>query len=210
MSRTAVLLLAGTFALSACFEEEPKSYDKNKFAGQLAEVACMWAFACCDSAEQASWLGSSMNQTSCVSTLRARYDSLFASANEDQWQGQDAASCIDSLQDLSASCPRAFDIDTEMDKCTLVKWTMEPGDLCQSNWDCSTKFCKNGVCAKPLAKGSQCAAGDRCDTDLKCVNGTCVGLQPDGAVCTDGSECYSGACAGGKCVSLANYTCDGA
>jgi len=209
MSRTAVLLL-GVLTLSACFEEEPKSYDKNEFAGQLAEVACTWAFACCDSAEQATWLGSSMNQASCVSTLSASYVSLFGSASPDQWQGQDAAACIESLQELSASCPRAFDIDAEMDKCTLVKWTMEPGDLCQSNWDCSTKFCKNGVCAKPLASGSQCAAGDRCGTDLKCVNGTCVGLQPDGAACTDGSECYTGACAGGKCVSLANYTCDGA
>jgi hypothetical protein len=208
--RSTALVTLLTLTLAGCFEEEEKTYDKNELAQALAEAECDWIFACCDSAEQDTKLGSGTSQSACVSSARSKYADLFRDADPEKWSGSAAAACLGTVRSAAESCPRAFDPVMEIDKCEMVAPDKKPGDLCQTSWDCTTKFCRSGTCANPLPDGSQCAPGDVCQTGLKCVNSTCVGLQPDGAACTVGDECYSGACGAGKCIASAKYTCDGA
>ena len=179
--RTSAVLLVGVFALSACFEEEPKKYNKEEFASELAQAACVWIFACCDTPEKETLLGAGATEATCVSTLTAQYSSFVADASEDDWNKSEAVSCVDGIAEATSTCQRAFDVDSELDKCKLVEATQQPGDMCQSSWECTTKFCKSGVCANPLPDGSTCAAGERCAAGLKCVVGVCAGLQPDGS-----------------------------
>jgi hypothetical protein len=141
--------------------------------------------------------------------MRSTYLSYYRDVEAAQWNAKDAVGCIDQINQALADCPANFDATAEADRCNLVASTKGPGDMCKNSWDCSTQFCKSGVCANPLPEGTTCAEGDRCAAGLRCVNGECKGLQPDGASCTIGTECISGACGGGKCVVSANYTCDG-
>jgi hypothetical protein len=207
--RILAALLVAVLALPACLEDEPKKYDKDEFAIELAQRACAWIYACCDTAEKETLLGAGATEASCVSTMTTTYSSLVADARDEDWNGTEAASCIDGIDETTATCPKSFDIAEELDDCKLVEATKQPGDMCESSWECTTKFCKSGVCANPLPKGSSCAAGERCAAGLKCINGECSGLQPDGSACTTGDECISGTCGGGKCVVSATYTCDG-
>lgn len=203
------LVLTCAVALAACWAEEDKKYDKNEFALALAEATCTWVDSCCDAPERDTLLGSGVDRTGCIADKRSDYATYFRDASPEQWNDDEAVSCVDAISELASSCPRAFDADREVDKCNLVTPNKNPGDMCDNSWDCTTKFCKSGVCANPLPENSSCTEGERCMEGLKCVSGTCTGLQPDGAACATGAECISGACGGGQCVVSEKYTCDG-
>jgi len=94
-------------------------------------------------------------------------------------------------------------------ECEVVSPTQQPGDACTHSWECTTHFCKGTVCANPITAGGSCAAGEPCEGSLVCVVGVCQALQPDGAICTVGTECMSGACGAGECYNSEKYTCDG-
>lgn len=210
MHRMAVALALVLFAsLPSCFmTEEDTSIVKEDFPQQMAEASCTWIFACCDTAERQT-VTSATNQAGCVQQLRQSYQSQFLGADPGRWNGDVARAVVDAVRGAVETCPRSYDPAEELATRELVSPTKQAGDLCQNTWDCTTTFCKSGVCANPLPSGSSCAAGEPCQSGLRCITGTCSVLQPDGALCATGTECISGACGGGKCVVSPTYTCDG-
>lgn len=191
----------------ACTPEDP-TVSKAAFPAAMAEAVCRWVTACCDQAEQQSQPGSG-SEAACQSQVSSQYANLFQGADAELWNGTEAQSLVDQINRAAEECPKAFDPAYEVAKRTLVEPTKQPGDKCTDTWDCSTKFCLNGVCANPLAKDEACDQGEPCVAGLRCLSGVCSELQPDGAQCTTGAECISGACGGGQCVVSPTYTCDG-
>lgn len=209
MSRAVIGLALGAILVSmGCTPEDPQT-TKEEFPTKMAEAACRWITGCCDSAEQTSIPGGGLDMAACSSQLTTQYRTMFSGASEALWDGVAAQGLVDTVLEAATTCPRAFDPDNEMAARELVTPTKQPGDPCENTWDCSTKFCKNTVCANPLPSGSSCAAGEPCASGLRCIGGSCKELQPDGSQCTDGFECYSGSCAAGKCLVTQTYTCDG-
>ena len=202
--------MIGTGALigAGCVPEDPQT-SKLDFPASMAEAVCRWMATCCDAAEQTGMPGGGIDASTCASQLTTQYRTLFNDAEASRWDANAARELVDSVLEAAGSCPRAYDPADDLGQRELVTPTKQPGDMCTSTWDCSTKFCKSGVCANPLPAGSTCSSGEPCATGLRCIKGLCSELQPDGAVCTIGAECYSGACGGGKCVVLSTYTCDG-
>jgi hypothetical protein len=207
MSAAVALVLFA--ALPGCWiEEEETSIGMGEFPSLMAEASCTWIFACCDTVERQT-VTTATTQQGCVQQLRQSYQSQFQGAVSERWNGSVARGVVDAVRGSAETCPRSFDPADQIAASELVSFTKQAGDLCQNTWDCSTKFCKSGVCANPLPSGSSCAAGEPCKQGLRCTNGTCSVLQPDGAQCAVGTECISGACGAGKCVVSATYTCDG-
>jgi hypothetical protein len=208
MTRAVIGLALGAILVSmGCTPEDPQT-TKEEFPTKMAEAVCRWITGCCDSAEQTSIPGGGLDLGACSSQLATQYRTMFSSASEDLWNGLTAQELVDDVLEAATTCPRAFDPNVEMGSKELVTPTKQPGDLCENTWDCSTKFCKSGVCANPLPSGSSCAAGEPCADGLRCIEDSCKELQPDGAKCTVGAECYTGACLAGKCA-MGPYTCDG-
>jgi hypothetical protein len=204
----ALALSISLISFAGCIEDDPE-YNTTDFAHRMAEASCSYIFTCCDSAETETLLGSGASESGCITTMRSTYLSYYRDVDAAQWNAKDAVGCIDQINQALEGCPRNYDVTAEADQCNLVTPTKNAGDLCENSWDCSTQFCKSGVCANPLPEGATCTEEDRCETGVYCVNGTCKGLQPDGAVCTVGTECISGACGNGECVQSKTYTCDG-
>jgi len=96
---------------------------------------------------------------------------------------------------------------------------------------CTDGKCKGGACGQ-VANGKVCNDGDACTSNDKCTGGKCTGQKfkscEDGnpctkdfcdikgkcqhsplstGTCTKGGECPLGICAGGKCVSKPDVTC---
>lgn len=195
-------------AQGGCEKNDPK-YTKGEFATAMGEATCRWSFSCCDGIERQRVVGDVQDESECVTQVTARYTELYRDAGTEEWSGTGAVACADEIEAAADTCPRGFDPDAAHGECTLVAATLEPGDLCSNTWDCSTKFCKGGVCANPLPDGSPCEEAEPCASGLRCISGTCQSLQPDGAECQAGDQCISGACGAGQCVTSANYTCDG-
>jgi hypothetical protein len=112
------------------------------------------------------------------------------------------------------------------------------GEGCAADMDCSmgtcvaTKQCCMEACAGPcmscnisphwvgmchvLHIGDQgaCGAGMVCHSNVPGDNGACKnanGGKPNGATCTQMTDCYSGACSNGVCVPVnqnVGYPCD--
>ncbi len=200
------ILWAG-LTFSGCTLEDP-GFSKDEFAQEMARAACGWVFTCCDSAEQGEFSAAS-TETGCRSQMRSGYTALFSDADPQAWNMEDAYECVASLDELVDQCPHSLDLSKYLEGCNVVSASKNPGDFCESLWDCSTRFCKNGVCANPLPAGAKCNVEEPCAGDLRCLVGECRALEVDGAACTTGQECISGACGGGKCVVSSTYTCDG-
>jgi hypothetical protein len=201
-----VFLSLGIF--SGCGKEDP-GYSKNDFAAEVATASCRWVYACCDSSEQKDYLKVTQDESACVKQITTQYLDLYSSADPKIWNSQEAKACTGQIQESSKTCPKAYDPAVAVDKCPLVNPTKNPGDSCATTWECTTKFCRLGTCANPITEGNSCQGNEPCAGDLRCINGVCKALQPDNAVCTQGRECYSGACGGGKCIVSSTYTCDG-
>ncbi len=217
----ALSLVAATAFASAmvgCGSDDPP-YEISDFAQDMAESYCAWAYgdatlkqtACCDGAEQGVLAGAG-SQAACVTETAAMYQQVFRKVQPEVWNGDAARACVHKVANLATTCERNFMMTMSSmvrNECGLVTSTKKPGDTCNDDWDCSTAFCKSGVCANPIPAGDPCVAGDICAENAICVNDVCKALQVDGAACGSGSECISGACGGGKCVNSQTYTCDG-
>jgi hypothetical protein len=212
MRRAALLSAACAATLAACATEDP-GLTKDFFPQAAAKAACAWIFACCDTSEQKLFAGNATDEVSCTSNLTTTYLNLYATADPNAWDPKAARAVVDTIQAASAgkACPKAFDPGATLAAAQIVTATKIPGKSCTNQWECTTHFCKNGVCALLGDLNEPCASNDQCDQQkkLRCIQGTCQGLQPDGAKCATGNECISGACGGGQCVNSANYTCDG-
>lgn len=184
-------------------------YNNSQFASELAKVSCDWIFACCDSAEQLVKANNATTKSDCIAQKTAGYITVYQSADAKSWNAQSARDCVLAVESKGAKCPRAFDPDTEVGTCQFVLATKKPGDFCSNRWECTTKFCKNGVCANPLADGMACQVDEPCASPLRCANGKCGALKVDGSSCVAGDECYTGACVAGVCKVVPTYTCDG-
>lgn len=202
-----ITISLGCLVAGGCSLEDP-GYSKDEFAQEMARAACGWVFSCCDNAEQ-SQFSTSSTEAGCRSQMRSGYSSLFLDADPQAWNPEDAFACVVALDDQVLQCPHSFDLSKYLEGCNVVAPSKNPGDFCESLWDCSTRFCKNGVCANPLPAGAKCSEEEPCQGDLRCLVGECQALEVDGAACTTGQECISGACGGGKCVVSSTYTCDG-
>lgn len=183
--------------------------DKAQFPTQIAQAVCRWYFACCDIAERGNLKMTAATELECVSQLSASYAMAYQSADATRWDGKQGLACVEKVQAASTSCPKAYDPASDVAACSMITPTAGPGYPCASNWECTTKFCKSGVCAVAIPAGYECKPDEPCAAGLRCIEGKCKALQPDGAACTFGTECYSGACGGGQCVNSPNYTCDG-
>lgn len=214
-------LVAATAFASAvvgCGTDDPP-YEISDFSRDAAATYCAWVYgdtaleqtACCDTAEQGQQPGAG-SQASCVTEVLTDFQNMFQRVQPEAWNGGAAKSCVAQIAALAKTCGRNFEInamDLVRNNCNLVTPTKQPGDTCTDNWDCSTAFCKSGVCANPIPNGDPCVDGDLCADKAVCTGGACKALQPDGAACTSGTECISGACGGGQCVNSSTYTCDG-
>jgi hypothetical protein len=85
--------------------------------------------------------------------------------------------------------------------------------LCRSDLYCSSW----NRCTWRLGLGEYCGDSEECDDPLTCApSGLCEerdlsSLRPDGAGCTYATDCLSGTCAAGRCVTLNDreeYYCD--
>jgi hypothetical protein len=210
-------ILVVAICLTGCTTEKDTGLSKNDFAMEMAQATCNWLFHCCDGSEREDlgkgnwsqyWQDVS-TEAVCASKLSTKYFDQFRDAQASAWSTGAARSCIDGILESATSCPRSFDPDSALTQCNLVTATKSPGDMCQNTWECTTKFCKSGVCANPLKEGSTCSEKEPCTGGTRCLSGTCSALQPDNASCKQGLECISGACGGGKCVVSTTFTCDG-
>ena len=89
-------------------------------------------------------------------------------------------------------------------RCILSRCSAgEPGDGCQEQEDCRPGGrCVTGRCATPLALGAPCSdTTPPCVEGAGCEGGTCTITPRAGQPCP-GSECYLGRCVAGSCVSL--------
>jgi hypothetical protein len=204
------IALSVLVALAAgCTTEDP-GITKEGFAQAAAQAVCTWAFACCDAAEQKSVAGAASDQSSCTVNLTATYAALYVDADVKDWDPKAARAQVDTVLAAAKNCPKAFDAMAILSMGIVVP-SKGPGDSCTNTWQCTTRFCKNTVCANPIKAGGSCSAGEPCEPGVRCVGdpGVCKALQPDGAACVNGNECISGACGGGQCVNSPTYTCDG-
>jgi hypothetical protein len=80
------------------------------------------------------------------------------------------------------------------------------GDTCGNDADCTSGWCDGdsfdtngnlmyGVCATKPGVGDPCPSYECADGGY-CMGGNCVAAQDDGADCTSGDQCASGACNG--------------
>ena len=204
------LTMLCTLALLSCGDDP--GYNSGQFASELAKVHCDWIFSCCDSAaEQEQELGSKMTKSDCITKWTASYLDTYQSADPKAWNGQAARDCANVVANSTTTCPRTFDPAAKAFACPIVAATKSLGKLCTSAWECTSKFCKSGVCAEPFTDGMACGAGDVCAGSLRCAGGKCTGLKGEGLGCASSDECVSGQCSLGKCTydPAAPYFCDG-
>lgn len=76
------------------------------------------------------------------------------------------------------------------------------GDGCERAADCDPELrCAAGRCAAPIAVGSACmATGAPCVPGASCTDGTCAELPESGEVCPN-NECFLGRCVAGTCLA---------
>ncbi|MBK6687492.1 MAG: hypothetical protein IPG45_23675 [Deltaproteobacteria bacterium] len=89
-------------------------------------------------------------------------------------------------------------------RCILSRCSAgELGDGCQEQRDCLPGGrCAMGRCVAPLAIGEGCAdTTPPCVEGARCEGGSCVATPRAGQPCPN-SECYLGRCVAGTCVSL--------
>ena len=208
--RIGFVLLGAFVVLSgfSCGTTEPP-YTTQSFSRGLSEAVCEWVEACCDAAEVRNQPGDGV-RVACESELYNGYQTWLSGLAEADFRGDGAQACVAALSQRASSCPRSFDPDELLRNCDFAVPSLQAGDSgCTDHWQCSTRFCKSGICTNPLALGRSCVGGEICAEGLRCIGGVCAALQPDGAFCQAGNECISGTCGGGECVVSTNYTCDG-
>jgi hypothetical protein len=100
------------------------------------------------------------------------------------------AQCLDNSKDGSET-----DVDCGGGTCPACA----NGKTCSVQSDCQSGTCMNGRCASPPA---QCldSMKDGSETDVDCGGGTCPACV-SGKMCVKGTDCQSGTCSGGRCVS---------
>jgi hypothetical protein len=201
------LLVLVSVSLVSCLDDP--GFNQGQFATEAAKSYCRWVYACCDAAEQKDRSPGGGTQTACEASMTTTYLNLYQSADPTLWNGKAAKDCVAKLDATGATCPRNFDGTAQLIACPIVPATKKPGDFCSNTWECTTQFCKNGVCANPLPENMACAATDPCQMGLRCIGGKCTTLKIDGAQCVKGEECMTGACGAGQCVNVPQYTCDG-
>ncbi|MFL5304904.1 MAG: hypothetical protein ACJ8F1_06800 [Polyangia bacterium] len=122
----------------------------------------------------------------------------------------DVATCgLDGTCDGNGSC-RQYPAGIVCKPGTCAGAAVTGTQVCDGMGSCQTG--PQTICA-PFncdATAGQCFPDCRSDTDcapnVKCVSGSC-GPKPQGAVCTNGTQCASGFCADGVCCNVA---CGGA
>lgn len=92
------------------------------------------------------------------------------------------ASCMGGSATLAATCDG-------MGTCPMPSTT-----------PCAPFACGTTACRTDCTTMADCAAGNTC------IAGVCVGLRPNGGMCTTATECQSGQCVDGVCCDTA---CDG-
>lgn len=214
----AALLFALSSFTTACTTEDPV-YQIEQFTTDMAQAYCLWIYgdsasqspACCDSEEQKQQLGGG-SYSQCLSDMQQELSASLANIDPTLWRGNVAKACAATAVENALVCQRNYDLSFYKlitAECELVTPEKNPGDICASSWDCTTRFCKSGVCANPLPEDSACVEGDLCQGDSRCIDSVCTAPQVDGAACTSGDECISGSCGGGVCVNTTKYSCDG-
>jgi hypothetical protein len=87
--------------------------------------------------------------------------------------------------------------DTGMDTGSVVRSDGAANDAgCHIGSDCSTGYCKAGVC-EPCTTTGQCAMNEWCDI----LAGACKPTKPNGAGCAGAAECQSEFCVDGVCCN---------
>jgi hypothetical protein len=77
------------------------------------------------------------------------------------------------------------------------------GEACAANTECEQNFCKDNLCAEPLARDAACVAGDSCYGALRCDGGVCTDPLTEGEACPVGDGCQAHlVCSEGTCKSM--------
>jgi hypothetical protein len=77
-------------------------------------------------------------------------------------------------------------------------------DLCPDTHYCEAQSGSGGTCNPRRAAGATCIEQQACARGTRCsgaASGVCMPVMDNGASCTDGALCWSGACTNGKCTA---------
>lgn len=206
-----IIVIMAILPYVSCFSSEEPSIAKQDFPLEMAKVVCEWTFNCCDDSEMDLYmeLEGTKDKNECMLQLMNEYNEIYQDADPGRWNSKEAQHCVDAMLKAANECPRNFDPSYTIAQCNLVTGTIIPGKSCQNNWECNTKFCKNGICAYPIEAGKACSVEEPCESSLRCIEGICLAQKGNDAQCTSSQECLSGSCGGDRCVGSTTYLCDG-
>ena len=209
MRITKLILLS--FLFISCGDEDgnSNSMSASQFSEELSKLICAQIFLCCDSSERSTFY---KTEADCVVDMKKAWDTL-AVIDDSSWNGQNAYKVVDETRGLVDSCKRENTFKFILQKYPLTNPTKNAGDKCTTDWECTTKYCLNSVCANVAGAGESCQitkSTDGCADNMVCMSDKkCRPLQTDGAQCAQSYECDSYACSGNKCIRTNTYECDG-
>jgi len=194
-----------------CGDEENSAdnISQDVFVRELSKTLCSYEYLCCEKSERSPGYST---EAECIVGMNKSWSVVKLYDNE-IWNGTNGYSVISEFKGMLKSCERWNKMRFVFQKYPLTNPKKSAGDKCIGNWDCTTKYCLNSVCANRAKAGESCPSPndtEGCIDNMVCMSDKkCRTLLGDGAQCAQNYECDSFACASNKCIRTSTYECDG-
>lgn len=205
---------SGALLPLACVGEQDDKPTKEQ-REELTETICEKRVECCgEFFDETNRDTCRATQGSVVGTYFNRVDAAVDRGNATYNSGtfEDCASALDS-----ASCSTWLGLESGdwPTACReLVRGSLGDGSDCEDHFDCASGWCDEqgvsgaaGTCQPRGQTGDRCgAAAEGCEVGLHCKRTAdsdyiCAATAGPGEVCSQGSDCDSGACLNDVCVA---------